>query len=417
MDDAGEDAKALKETAGGNVVAPGEGSSVHQRKARLIQDHGLLRTSVWCGLVFSLALLLTVINLLPPAAVGYQVSTQLFVSPQRVEVLQRKLTAHAVPDFVPALGEPKLLSIHLLDHQAEATSTQLESLSEPLELVEVRSLWPSRTNSDDVQQWLNALSEPDQRVLSRVDFANAERFARWEAQVAEHYLKHFRHTRRNDGEADSSQEAATLVSTAEGLPTRFASLSSKPSTQAKPRAGATADEIEARLVQEYQRAAAREKFAAKVVEEQAAKLSGILTLAGSPHVRAQPERVPAPLVLSILVLACAGGAIGGWAHHRAQSGGTFYATEVARNMDVLGLPTLGVLRIAGAHLEGAAGDVHRRVTTLRRWATQKLLTVTELVVLFWCMAIAIRLVLDPLWRAMLWDNPLAALGRLFAGLP
>lgn len=416
MDDAGEDAKARQETAAGPPGPPRAVSSVRPRGARLEQDHSLLTKSLWCGLVFALALVLTVINLLPPAPVGYRVATQVFASPQRLEVLKRKLLAHATGDCCPAPGQAQLLSIRQLDAPAQAASTEVQTLGDPLTLVEVRSLWPERTSSQQVHQWLNALSEPDERLLGRVDSASAERFARWELQAAEHYLKHFRHTHHRHAEQGDTGEA-TLASASDGPPTRFASLSSSPTDQSQTASDSAVDEAEERLVREFQQAAAREKNAAAAVQEQAVKLSGILTLAGSPHIRAQSGRVPAAMVLSILVLACAGGAIGGWAHHRAQSGGIFHAAEVARSMDGLGLPTLGVLHVAGGGLDANTGNVQRRVTSFRRWAIKKSLAITELVVLFWCMAIAIRLVLDPLWRTMLLDNPLAALGRLFVGLP
>jgi hypothetical protein len=411
MDEAGEGAKACKETAGGAPVPAGPADALRQPHALLTQHHSLLTKSVWCGLVFALALVLTAINLLPPAPVGYRVSTRMFASPQRLEVLKRKLMAHASA----APGGPQLLGIDMLDAEPQAVD-RAKPLSDPLTLIEVRSLWPTRTDSHQVHQWLNALTEPDQRSLSKVDAANAERFARWEFETAQHYLKHFRHTRRRFVEQEEGQQA-TLTSAADGPPTRFASLSSTPSDISQPQTSAAADAVEARLVQEVQQAAAREKTIASAAQEQALKLSGILTLAGSPRVRAQPNRVPTAMVLSIIVLGLAGGAIGGWAHHRAQSGGIFYAAEVARSMDDLGLPTLGVLHIAGAGLQATAGHVQRRVTHFRRWAIQKSLTLTEWIVMFWCMAIAIRLVLDPVWRTMLLDNPLAALGRLFVGLP
>ena len=261
MDDAGEDAKAVKESAGGEQAPPGAASSMRQRSAQLTQDRSLITTSVWCGLVFSLALVLTAINLLPPAPVGYRVSTKVFASPQRLEVLKRQLLAHAADNLGSAANEPRLLGIQVLDGRPQAALTQIKAHDEPLALIEVRSHWPARTSSDHVHHWLNKLSEPDQRTLSKVDSASAERFARWEAQVAEHYLKHFRHTRHTDA-AEKAGEDGTLVSSTDGVPTRFASLSTAAAGASQPQTDAAADDVEARLVQEFQQAAAREKSAA-----------------------------------------------------------------------------------------------------------------------------------------------------------
>ncbi len=53
--------------------------------------------------------------------------------------------------------------------------------------------------------------------------------------------------------------------------------------------------------------------------------SGKLTLTQAGRVSAVPERMPRNQVLSIIVLALAVGALGGWVNHRAQSGGSFRA--------------------------------------------------------------------------------------------
>ncbi len=48
---------------------------------------------------------------------------------------------------------------------------------------------------------------------------------------------------------------------------------------------------------------------------------------------------------------------------------------------------------------------------------QQCLALAELIVLFWCLAILIRMVLDPFVRGLVWEDPLSALARLFVGLP
>jgi hypothetical protein len=78
---------------------------------------------------------------------------------------------------------------------------------------------------------------------------------------------------------------------------------------------------------------------------------------------------------------------------------------------------LGIMRLPNSGVQTLPQSIGGRLSSVRRRLTQQLLALSELVVMFWCLAIAIRVVLDPLWRAMLWESPLAALGRLFFGLP
>lgn len=424
-------------------------ASVAPQGVQLVRDHAMLANSVWCGLVFSLALVVTVLNLLPPVPVGYRVSAQVLASASRLQALKHQLTSQRVASTVDAAPGTQLLGIEILDAQSHAASPQRESTKEPLALVEVRSLWPARTTSAQVREWLSELTTPDARSLGATGTetvqhpaeesggepagetagARAGRFARWEVATREHYLKHFRHSRFSSDEK-TNHPAGTLTGSNDKLPTRFASLNVTVGSHADAPpvdAGADGADSEATLIRELAMASERaasiggaslgERSAATQLPTTASPSAGVLLLSGSPRVRAYPGRVPTALVMSVLVLAVAGGAIGSWAHHRAQSGGTFAASDVARGMNAQGLPVLGHIRLHGAVGAEVDSRIHRRISNARRWIVQQSVTASELVVLFWCLAIAIHMVLDPLWRAMLWDNPLAALGRLLVGLP
>ena len=386
---------------------------VAPQSARLATEHALLASSVWCGMVFSVALVITVLNVLPPVPVGYRVSTQVLASPKRLDTLQRQLASHlsASTDV-----DTQLLGVEVLDARSHAVAAHLDPDKEPLTLVEVRSLWPSRTTTSQVHHWLSELTKSDAQTVRHFDSASAERFARWELQARQHYLKQFRQTHTASKPA-SDDDTGTLASSHEKAPTRFASLNLDSPAKVGGLPTPSEVDVEALLVRDVELAGQREATAAQSVAQQAAKVSGVLTLSGSPHVRAYPGRVPTALVMSVLVLALAGGTIGGWAHHRAQSGGIFYATDVASNMRMMGLPILGQVRLPGGGRPGSESRLRQQIARTRRWLLQQSLAASELVVMFWCLAIAIRMVLDPLWRAMLWDNPLAALGRLFLGLP
>lgn len=389
-------------------------SRMAPQSVQLAKDHALLAKSVWCGIVFSLALVITVINVLPPVSVGYRISTQVLASPQRLQLLKHQLSAgQGQADSHEAL----LLSVIVLDDDSHSSASRLGSDKEPLMLLEVISLWPSRTTTRQVHQWMNQLTKTDERSLRHIDAARAQRFARWEVQTRELYLKHYQRTQSQESEEGTVENAGQLqlTSAPDRIPTKFASLSAPEIVTGNTHRPQV--DVESQLRHELEQAALREKNAAADVENQASKVAGVLNLTGSPRVHAAPGRMPASMILSMLILALAGGAIGGWANHRAQSGGTFFAKDVAANMQLLGLPVLGRLRLPTAHLHASEGIIKKRLTDYRRRIVQQWLALSEFVVLFWCLAIVIRMVLDPLWRAMLLENPLAALGRLFVGLP
>lgn len=387
-------------------------SRVVPQSVQLAKDHAVLGKSIWCGTVFSLAIVLTVLNFLPPIDVGYRVTAQVVASPQRLAQLNEHLKR--TQSGADQGSEAVLLGVRLLDEHSSSTTESGKATSDRLTLIEVISLWPGRTTSGRVHRWLNELSKVDSRTIRQIDTAAAERFSRWEVQAQQHYLNHFQHTRPTEQRED--RPVGRIVSMGESTPMRFASLSLHRNTISDAQRAADA-ETEARLVQELDQATTRQKAAAAAAEKQVASMVGVLTISGSPRVRAQSSQVPSSLIFSVLILTVAGGALGGWAHYRAQSGGTFYASEVASSMSAQGLPVLGHLLIENREDASTSAVLGRRVTSYRRLAVKQLLALSELIVMFWCLAIVIRLVLDPMWRAMLGDNPLAALGRLFLGLP
>jgi hypothetical protein len=203
-------------------------SRMAPNSVQLAKDHALLAKSLWCGIVFSLALLITVINVLPPVGVGYRISTQVLASPQRLALLNQHLAEHRAGITSDDDQETVLLSVAVLDDDSRAKSGRLKSDKEPLMLLEVVSHWRSRTDSGRVHRWLSDLTKTDERTLRHFDAARAQRFARWEVQAHEHYLKHYRHTRSHE-DADNGGEATAgplqLTSATDRVPTKFASLS------------------------------------------------------------------------------------------------------------------------------------------------------------------------------------------------
>ncbi len=146
MSEAGKDANARPQLAGDSLPVRTI-ARVAPQSVQLAKDHALLGRSVWCGLVCALVAVITVVNLLPPAGVGYQVTNQILVSPKRFELLQQELKKS-----VPTSSEATLVEVKLLD---EAKTQRLANQNESQVLLQVRSQWAERTTAARLQRWLN----------------------------------------------------------------------------------------------------------------------------------------------------------------------------------------------------------------------------------------------------------------------
>lgn len=149
-------------------------SRVVPQSVQLAKDHAVLGKSIWCGTVFSLAIVLTVLNFLPPIDVGYRVTAQVVASPQRLAQLNEHLKR--TQSGADQGSEAVLLGVRLLDEHSSSTTESGKATSDRLTLIEVISLWPGRTTSGRVHRWLNELSKVDSRTIRQIDTAAAERF-------------------------------------------------------------------------------------------------------------------------------------------------------------------------------------------------------------------------------------------------
>lgn len=451
MSEAGKDANARPELAGDSLPVRTI-ARVAPQSVQLAKDHALLGRSVWCGMVWALVAVITVVNLLPPVSVGYKVTNQILVSPKRYELLQAELKKTH-----PTASDAVLLNVKLLD---DAKTRRLANPNESQLLLQVTSQWPERTSALRVHKWLNTISTIDHRTIAHSDVARIQRFARWEVQTRQIYLQQHRDAllaskaaavdadtgNLADGAKSKYSSNIKLASNPDKPRVKFATLGAAKETASAstaesasntaingaasssesglelsgPATGEDAspsDDFEKQLQQELEAARQVERHVNTEVATQALQASGKLTLAAPGRVSAVPERMPRNQVLSIIILAMAVGALGGWVNHRAQSGGSFRAIDVGRNLQLLGLPILGNVVLPTSELDGIEGEVTRHFTDVRRWLMQQCLALAELMLLFWCLAILIRMVLDPLWRGLVWENPLSALARLFVGLP
>lgn len=427
-----------------------------------VESHLLMRRATWCGIVFALALLITVLNVVPPVDITYRIVSQAVVSETRLNQLhaeqKKPLGVAGKPTELGAslTNAGALKRVKVLDRVQEDGSQGLDAAAGlQLVLVEVESLWPERCNEDTYTTWFEQVTRCSHQELAGSELAKQLRHARWELQAAEHYASQYQFLKKaNERDAAfttaqnttaasagnggrtfqlaSSAEAVAATTPASGLSNEatkvsatlpafnvaespFTAGSSAGDSAADGKAAATFESLNAQV------AAARRQVSETELawQQQIQQASGDVRLSGAIQVLATPTAIPAWLAVSVLIVGLAAGASSGWFQYRLQSGGVYDPESVARQLEHVGIVAAGKLTLAD--IRGGNEDWMERAsasanTTGRRLA-RNLSLISEIVVGVWFALIVFRLVADPLWRNVLLESPLAALGRLLTGMP
>lgn len=432
-----------------------------------VESHLLMRRATWCGIVFALALLITVLNVVPPVGISYRIVSQAVVSEARFNQLhteQKKPLGNAGKQAelgASLTNAGALKRVKVLDRVQEDGSQSFDPAAGlQLVLVEVESLWPERCNEDTYTTWFEQVTRCTPRELAGSELAKQLRHARWELQAAEHYASQYQFLKKPNENATafttaqnttaqntiaasvgnggrtfqlaSSAEAVAATATTSGttseatkvsamLPTfnaaepPFVAVSTSADTAADEQAAVVLERLNAQV------AAARRQVSETELawQQQIQQASGDIRLSGAIQVLATPTAIPGWLAASVLIVGLAAGASAGWFQYRLQSGGVYDPESVARQLEHVGIIAAGKLTLADVRggnedwMERASASAN---TTGRRLA-RNLSLISEIVVGVWFALIVFRLVADPLWRTVLLESPLAALGRLLTGMP
>ncbi len=383
----------------------------------------LFQQAVWCGIAFSVAGLIGLLNFLPPIDVHFRVRAQIIASPQRIAALREKLRTdlHAMHEGI--YTEAQLLSVTILE---DGNLPELESQPrrQILKLVEVDSRWQVRAKTGQVREWLESITRVQTNVLNDYQAMRDERFAQWNARSTQHYLDHYRYTQTRDSiesleptvQATEPPPAGTAPQSAMRL---ISTIRSVQEDRAEPTVAPQPLDVERRLQdnvavaqQDYESAVQSRK---RLQEE----IAGVMALSGSPRIRALPGSFPVWLAVGSLIFAMALGLTSAWVQFRLQSGGAYEPNYVAELLASDGLPCIDCVSVGADQDVGddwmeSTGRVAVKLT--RRFSCV-LTNVGEWTVLIWCLVISFRLVFDPLWRTIFMSSPLAGLGRLLIGLP
>ncbi len=374
-----------------------------------------IRQSLWCGAVCGLAVVFTSLNFLPPIDVQYKVTSQVLVGQTRLDRLQAELENEKRP-MKP--GEDRFV-------QLVQVKTLDEANSESLILVEVQSLWNARTAERNISAWLERISKPDPRVVIDTEAAREDRFARWQAATARHYLDQYKYISAGETPTTSPQVANSNQVKPRKPTTRLASTTVSKSGRTTAHNASTThtvssdgsdDDMVLQLTESVSQAETAAQRAAQKFKETFTRHAGGIELVGAPDIRTKTSRIPGWMTLSILVLALASGSIASLLQLRTRSVDAYDPNQIAARLSSEGVPVVGQLELKSTPTNSLY-DRHPITQAIVSVSSRHLMTASEWMLVLWCVLIALRTFSDPLWRSVAFENPLAAFGRLMAGMP
>ncbi len=376
----------------------------------------LIKQSVWCGAVCALAVVLTSLNMYPPVNVQYKVNARVVVSQARLEQLKTVLERDRKVIASGRLRYVQLYKLNLLD----------EVKNDGLLLVELESLWTGRASATHIEAWLSTVTKTDPRKLVNSAEAREERYARWQAETAKHYLKHHQYVcaaTRTLPTANTSLASSSIDTANNGkVPAKFATLSGSGDAPvaATPISGqlefADPVVIEKKLTDSVKQAEAVAGKAQHSFSKALERHAGAIELVGTPRVRSKTSHIPTWMSASVVILAMATGAIASLLQYRAHSGGAYDPEFVAKQLAIDGLPVVVALKLAPLGPETTSRTTGF-VTAMKNTVGRHLSNLGEGLLMIWCVTITCRILFDPLWRTVAIESPLAAFGRLVTGMP
>ncbi len=362
------------------------------------------RRAIWCGVVSGLAVLFIVLNVLPPVHIRYVVSTNALIDPVRVDGLVRNLKR-----ATSTTDSTRLLDFKVLDRPIAGANVGAQFESSPLIFLNVQSLWNQRCLPVEVESWIDQVTRQPVSISSEIQLSKSIRMADWELKAARHYRDHHAMTARSPAEeADSSTDQSTAFRLVASENASFAA--EEPSN---------ARDASSELENDVQTAATRlSQLRASAVSMVQTRL-GKINLVDDCTLTTRPDRIAWWMAVSVIIVGLAAGASAGLVHLRLQSAGVYNPQDVVDLLATAGLDVATKLRLPADQIESTdwVEIAGRQVAGTARRTARHLIALSECVLGLWCLAIAARFALDPLWRSLLFDSPLAAFGRLVSGLP
>lgn len=383
---------------------------------------GISRHATWCGLVLSLAVILTAINVCPPSSIQYQVRSEVVVAASRVS----HLASIADQAETETSKIASLTRVKVLDSGEGQLQMGEDVPGTDVSLVEIKSLWNRRCTEESHLDWLKQVTKIDSVDLAETDVARQKRLDSWKLSVAQHYVEHHDFlaskppvSTSTDGRVFELSQQPRADESSRGVPASLASFGRPQDVDADSIGELT--ESEMRRVLENQLAKQREdsKESQAAWQEIAANATGLVRVASTPEVLPQTSFVPSVIVFSVLFLGVVVGVGGTWGYRQLQSGGAYVPENTASELALQGLPVSGAVTLPHHEKndDGWQDRLKQRVHMAGQWLGRNLILVSEIVIGCWAFLVLVRIVFDPIWRSVLWDSPLIALSHLLVGMP
>lgn len=370
--------------------------------------------AVWCGLVFALSAVLTVLNFAPPFEISYRVRSEVVVAAAKLDQLEATSKKNADQVAMGYIQSAQLVGLKVLDTSSQTITTPIATEQE-IALVEFDSVWSRMCSADAHAGWVKEITSSTDAELANSELAKQHRIAEWELQAAEHYRdRHeFLSSEVVEPETDDSQ-SFSLARNSSTAPTGFASFT-------RPALGTSTAQlaVQEALESDVANAKSNLKNTETAWEELIDQSVGLVEIASQPEVMTQTHGIPVWMTLSIVVLGICTGTLAGWFYFRLQSSGGYMPNKVADHLSDLGIPVAGRVQLLVDELElrDPTSRIIRLVRGVRGILARNLIVISETTLGFWVLLILLRLSVDGMWRQVLFDNPLAAFGRVAVGLP
>lgn len=417
-----------------------------KRLARIdlaVYTRQMRRQSIWCGTVVALSVVFAALNLLPPVDIYYEVSGKVLLEPIRVKGLVSNLKSSIDWSQSIRLKDFQVLDRSDLSH-SRFSSASCQGLPDPdgcqsainptdVLLLNVKSLWTKRGNYREFHSWLETVTRPQLPPVPETELDRSIRMARWELSAARHYAA--QHLFLAGDTASSSKDSQTgtfrLVS-ADGSkgPVDISSKKYTPTPASVPDASAlvSQDPVGSAALQDAESLALDQSVAkaearlAGLERERSQALSqsmGTLQITDALRERPLAGKIPLWMALSVIVLGLASGTIAGGLQSRLQSGGIYEPLEVAHQLTGRGLKIVSHIQLPTDQLESSdwLEMASQQASGAGRRTARHITLLAECGLALWFMLIVGRFMMDPIWRLVLLDSPLAAFGRLLSGLP
>lgn len=330
------------------------------------------------------------LNIAPQPALQYETRSLVVLSNNRLQALLHQLksrenssTASNAPNSVIVLSLKKAGK----RSESFAISTASQDELPVLNVIEIRSNWKQPVELKQIEEWVAAVSFPVSATPQELDLERTARWLQWKLKTIKHYETTSIHYEDRDVQAaafDSESDNQTEVTTAS---------IQLPKHNAKDKLMEQLDSIEGKLKTER--------------ESQQGQITLQASSPWNPVVKSAPILVP----IGGLFMGALAGAILCWLLQPRKTKSISHLSQYESILSTKGIPLLTIRGTSNYSPSIATSGLFRKVGSVNR--LQWWMAGCEWSLLLWGICIVGRFLIDPLWRSLAINQPLAAIANLF----